>query len=284
MSSGQEDQVTPVQSDTDLSNQMNRLNTAGSSTSFHSTTSTGTVVEVGNAGMTGMPTYLVNKLLKLVDHMKIDSEKPSRKRPRAPEDGPSPNIKRGKPNIQEANLPEYKEARNLSAKLEKYKVTLTTLKKYIGHDTTIIPNQFEIKMKPMIGNDNTDFMGTWNNMIQEMQRTILQKQAEFCEQMVRDLTRLTEEATTKLRAKLSDNAAELQEAEAAIKTVANRVKATEYTKLQGRWSRDIGTHESQKMGIPVQKPKNPQGGKQNGKNNNARNQPNKDNKGNNNDR
>ena len=284
MSDKQEGKTQASGSDMEITTEMMNLKTAESTSSFTSVGSsaskTSTVVEKDKGGPTvTLPVDTYNKFIDIVNHLHIDPEKglTSRKRPRASNEDNSPATKRGKPNIKEENLPEYREARNVKAKLQKYTVTQTTLEKYISHDKVIVPKAFEIKVKPIIGNDNKTFIENWNQEVQKMQRALLDLQTDFCRTMVHDLTRDSTKATTKLRGKLEGNTAELNEAEAAIETVAKRVKAAEYTKLQGRWARDIGDHESQAMGIPLQKNNKKSNGKANQKPKNKQESEKKDN-------
>jgi len=277
-------EVTPqtTRSDTDITNQMSRLNTNGSTSSFQSMHSNASTMKEQREPMITLPESTFNRIMKVVEKAETNNGDNPRKRQRVSneDDGPN-NKKRGKPNINEDNLSEYRQARNLKAKLQKYIVTNTTLEKYIGHDEKIVPKSFEIKIKPMIGNDNKTFIEKWDSEILKMQRNLLDLQTEFCRSMVHELTRDSTNATTALREKLSNNQAELNEAEAAIETVAKRVKATEYTKLQGRWARDIGDHESQAMGIPTKAPNN-NNKKSNGRpNQKPKNQRNNDKKENN---
>jgi hypothetical protein len=273
MNTRQED-ATPSVSTADNNDQ--RMDT-------HPTTSMGSLNSVSNTVVnagpqnTVVPTSEFNKLMKFINNLNLNNGPPTKKRPRDPQESTGPN-KKGKPNISEANLKEYRHARNLRSKQEKYKVTSDALDKYLSHDDTIVPKGLEINVKPMIGHENTTFMDSWTNKVNESQRGLLTLQAEYCKVATHEYTNLADKAALEMQKKMGDDSEELTEAKSAIKTVATRVKATEYTKLQGKWSRDIGIHESRKMGITPPRRNQPP------KNNGRRNNPNQNIPKRNNDR
>jgi hypothetical protein len=118
--------------------------------------------------------------MKFINILNLNDGPPqNRKRPRDPQDNSGSN-KKDKPNISEAYLKEYRLARNMRSKQEKYKVTSSALDKYLGHDYTIVPKGLEINVRPMIGHENKAFMEQWTNKVQEAQRDLLTLHAEYC--------------------------------------------------------------------------------------------------------
>ena len=177
-----------------------------------------------------VPTDEFNKLMKFIDNRNLNNGPINRKRPRNPQDNTGSTNKRGKLNISEANLKEYRQARNLRSKQEKYEATSSALDKYLCHDETIVLKGLEINVKPMIGLDNKAFMERWTNRVHETQRGLLILQAEYCKGATHEYTSQANNAIDEMKTKMADNPDELREAQSAISTVATRVKATEYSK------------------------------------------------------
>jgi len=248
MMSNRQGDVNPTVSNADSNDQ--QMETRTSTVSL--TSAANTVVNVEQRH-TMVPTDEFNKLMKYIDNLNLNNGPYNRKRPRDPQDNQGSSNKRGKPNISEANLNEYHLARNLRSKQAKYEASSSALDKYLSHDDTIVPKGLEINVNPMIGTENNSFMERWTNRVHETQRGLLTLQAEYCKGATHEYTTLANNAIEEMKTKMADNPEELRDAQSAISTVATRVKATEYTKLQGRWSRDIGIHESRKSGIVLPK-------------------------------
>jgi len=110
----------------------------------------------------------------------------------------------------------------------------------------------QIKSRPIIGGMDKEFMQQWDQHRKTAEAQFLVLQQEYITRMASKTKNDADSLAKILEDKISDDTAALQESKDAIATVANRVRASEYTKLNARWGQDLASHEARKFGVRKQ--------------------------------
>ena len=179
----------------------------------------------------------------------LDNETNKRKRTNTGPAGQAP--KRGRPNIPQEVEKLYKQARNSRTRAAKYQANETMLRKYLGHNEHIAPNNMRVRTTPPFGGDDPAVQKQWAEIIETAEKSMLECQASYLRTLIASEEAKAEFALSQAKAQLGPNIAAFEEADAASVAVATRVRAAEIQKLRYQWVHDVQRHETQKIGLPI---------------------------------
>ena len=179
----------------------------------------------------------------------LDNDTNKRKRTNTGPAGQAP--KRGRPNIPQEVERLYKQARNSRTRAAKYQANETMLRKYLGHNEHLAPNNMRVRTVPPFGADDPTVQKQWADIIEVAEKSMLDCQATYLRSLIASEEAKAELALSQVKAQLGPNISAFEEADAASVAVATRVRAAEIQKLRYRWVHDVQRHETQKIGLPI---------------------------------
>ncbi len=115
----------------------------------------------------------------------------------------------------------------------------------------------QIKTRPIIGAADKEFMEKWSSIKTKAEKGFMALKQDFAIHNHCHYSDLSKALATQLEKYMG--AEKYKDAEEAILTVANCIRAEEYTKLNGRWAYNLSNHEMSKYSVLPPKKKKDQG-------------------------
>ncbi len=107
----------------------------------------------------------------------------------------------------------------------------------------------QVKTRPIISGADPVLQADLNKIRKRAEKEFLDRQQAYCNKWSLHYQNNVKYLVDILMQEMSNEPDSLfLETEKAITTVANRVRSVEYSKLYGRWSHDLATHEAKKYG------------------------------------